>query len=578
MASESFDPSGRGREEAEGGPALEDFFESAGRVHEALVEELRSAQEELACANEELTKTNEEFAARIEGLEGRNAELWHLAGDLSDILRVADIPFVALDSRLRIRRYTPSAGTAFRLSPADIGRPLNDLAPTIDISEWAEVTSVVFEKLRPLVKEVRHCEGRRYILRVRPYTRGDNSIGILLALHGIDMFKVSLTEIHDGYRRVGQFLLRTERELHETRQQTEKLHKLGSAMLDSEDSDSALERLPECIAEIFDVPGAALYEHATGRIFRAGPQAWVIPEDKLRQAAIAGERQMDPVSHLFVLPIRRAGGAPASLGLSAQEVSEDLLNEIAERTAVILARVYAAERAMAAEVARRTDELRSAVLDALMHEIKSPLNALNLSVEALAYRLDPRQRELLAGIKSETDGLNRRIDEAMRTAQIEAGDFSLNQRPTLVNKLISTSLREMGAALADREIETDVREPLPAADCDGAMAAHVLKLLLDNAAKYSPTGSPIKVCAKSDSGTIVFSVVSRGRTLTREERERVFEKYYRGREARSTGAPGTGLGLASAERIVEAHGGAIWVTPEPDGNGFHFSLPAAESV
>jgi two-component system, OmpR family, sensor histidine kinase KdpD len=381
---------------------------------------------------------------------------------------------------------------------------------------------------------------------------------------------------------VGQVASRWRRRETETnayRDRMEKLHKLGNAMLDSEDSESALDRLPACIAEIFAAPGVALYDHAAGRIFRAGPQAHTIPEDELRRAALEGTRHADSGSGVFIAPIRGIRG-PASLGIGAQAFPEELLRDIAERTAVTLARVYAAERTMAAEVARRTDELRSAVLDALMHEIKSPLNALNLAVSALtvAPRHDPRERGMLAAVKHEIDRLNRRIDEALRTAQKEAGEFLLDRHPAFVNRMIRRSLRQMGAVLGNRRIETDFPDTLPPADCDEAMVIHVLKLLLDNAAKYSPPGSPIKVCAIPAHGTVVLSVASRGRPLTEIERQKVFERYYRGREARAAGAPGTGLGLASAKQIVEAHGGAIWVAPEADGNTFQFSLPAVEMV
>jgi signal transduction histidine kinase len=105
----------------------------------------------------------------------------------------------------------------------------------------------------------------------------------------------------------------------------------------------------------------------------------------------------------------------------------------------------------------------------------------------------------------------------------------------------------------------------------------VLKQLLANPLKYSPQDSPLTVSVNFKVAAIIIDVVDRGPGIEDEERERIFEKYYRGRAARS-GASGTGLGLASARSIVRAHGGEIWVTSPPTGGAaFHVSLPAASA-
>ena len=109
------------------------------------------------------------------------------------------------------------------------------------------------------------------------------------------------------------------------------------------------------------------------------------------------------------------------------------------------------------------------------------------------------------------------------------------------------------------------------------MIARVLKQLLSNALKYSPDDSPLTVSAEFTGAAIVIDVVDRGPGVDDEERDRIFEKYYRGRAARS-GTPGTGLGLASARSIVQAHGGEIWVTSPPAGGAaFHVSLPVGNA-
>ena len=126
-----------------------------------------------------------------------------------------------------------------------------------------------------------------------------------------------------------------------------------------------------------------------------------------------------------------------------------------------------------------------------------------------------------------------------------------------------------------RPVEVRVPESLPPAECDQNMIARVLKQLLSNALKYSPDGSPLTISAEFTGAAIVIDVVDRGPGVTDEERERIFEKYYRGKAATSR-VPGTGLGLASARSIVQAHGGEIWVTSPPaGGSAFHVSLPVS---
>lgn len=240
----------------------------------------------------------------------------------------------------------------------------------------------------------------------------------------------------------------------------------------------------------------------------------------------------------------------------------------------------AADKEMAAEVARRTDELKSAVFDALAHEIKSPLAAMNVAVTTLLSNHPgnaAQQKELLDAIQREVSRLNRRIDEVMRTAQIEAGQPVLERRPWNVCEIVSASLTEMELPLQDRPVQTEISDALPLVDCDEVMIKRVLKILLDNAAKYSPAGSPIRVHAGSSSDGVMISVTNAGPALEPVERERVFEKYYRGPQAQASATSGTGLGLWSARCIIEAHGGRIWATGEQGWNAFHFSLPVAES-
>ena len=135
-------------------------------------------------------------------------------------------------------------------------------------------------------------------------------------------------------------------------------------------------------------------------------------------------------------------------------------------------------------------------------------------------------------------------------------------------------VRKVAPGLDGRRIEVSAATELPLCSADPAMFGTVLLQLIDNAFKYSPPGSPVRVGAEAGPEGIVFSVSDRGPGIPVEERERVFEKFYRCPRDRQR-LPGTGMGLTIAREIVQAHGGRIWVETTADGSRFCFSLPQA---
>ena len=366
----------------------------------------------------------------------------------------------------------------------------------------------------------------------------------------------------------------------EHQEETEKLYELVNTLLDTGSSDSGMGDLAPKMVEIFNADGVAIYDKRSEQIVRAGPLANRIPDRVLRDAATHGLETTE--SMLSVTPIRHGSHLAGSIGIHGSGISVPLLTAISARVGMGLARMYAIERSTEAEVARRSEELKAAVLDALAHEIRSPLNSIKMAATTLLSGRsvsDSIRREMLTVIDEEADRMDRFIDESIQLARMEANELSLCCEPQDVSRLIPAAVEGMGALTSQRNIVLRVPDFLPPAKCDWDMILRVLKQLLNNALKYSPEGSELTISASANfSGSaIVIDVVDCGPGVAEDERDRIFEKYYRGRAARRA-TQGTGLGLASAKCIVEAHGGEIWVTSAPSGGAaFHVSLPVSST-
>ncbi len=374
----------------------------------------------------------------------------------------------------------------------------------------------------------------------------------------------------------GELSVRAKRraaEAEEQRREVEKLYALGRALLQGDSFESTARCVVEHLVQALGFEAAMLYHRAEGRIFRAGASAVAISDEELRETANLGCARLDPLSRTALVPIQWEGRTIGSLAVCGAGFSENALLAMAERVAVGLERARALEESGKAEAARKAQELKSTLLDALAHEIKTPLTAIKVAVTSLLSESAEPQRELLAIINEETDRLDELTEEAIQTARLEAGMLRLERGPREVRGAIQSTLKELEARLEQRPVEVALPDSLPPADMDARMIRQVLKLLLDNALKYSPPGSSLAVSSELLDGAIVIRVSNSGAGIPEDEQARIFEKYYRGREKRAD-VPGMGMGLAMARSIVEAHGGSIGVTSRPgQGSVFHISLP-----
>jgi two-component system sensor histidine kinase KdpD len=356
--------------------------------------------------------------------------------------------------------------------------------------------------------------------------------------------------------------------------ETEQLYALSRFILLTNPTQSVGRQAARHIAEIFDCPAVALYDSKSGEIFRGGPEDIAGVEDKLKQVVMLGAKVQEV--DVLVTPIMLGGHAIGSLALKKVDLSDGALHALLNLVAIAMERVRNEEAASRAEAARQNEEFKSTLLDAIAHEFKTPLTSIKAASTSLVSdaTLSAHLRELVTIIDEETDRLSQLVTEAVRMSQIDAGTVRIDRAPLQVAELVERVLDQFRTRTEGREIQVRFDDHLPAVMADRDLMALVLRQLLDNALKYSPPGSPIKITGESKDGRVVLRIHDQGPGIPLRERDRIFEKFYRW-HATSSHIPGTGLGLYIAREITRAHGGDVWVEGEPGaGSDFCVALPA----
>jgi two-component system, OmpR family, sensor histidine kinase KdpD len=363
-------------------------------------------------------------------------------------------------------------------------------------------------------------------------------------------------------------------EAEERRHEVERLYALVQGVMLSRNPRHTIRELVGRVVQIFHVEGAAFYSAAAGEIVRSGPESGPASEHDLKVAAELESPSVDTNRSLVLAPVRLGARPLGGLALVGTPLSKSVVRAIADLIAISMERARALEEAGHAEAVRQSELLKAALLDALAHDIKTPLTSIKAAVTGLlGFPRGDADKELLTIIDEETDRLNQLAAEVIAMARIEAGKLHLERRGVALDELVSGALSELDPAWKGRPLDLEIAPDLPMVDADPEFIQQVLKQLLDNALKYSPEASPITISASRKDARIVIGVADRGPGIEENERARIFDKFYRGRRHRFE-TKGTGMGLPIAKGIVEAHGGKIWVESEPgQGSAFLFSLP-----
>lgn len=372
-------------------------------------------------------------------------------------------------------------------------------------------------------------------------------------------------------------LRRQRDQLLEQRGEAERLNRLSRSLLMSSTGEEMRRVIVNGSTQVFELDHFSFWELLSGEFYRSDLDL-PIPETNLKQADRAEQLQIAG-AEWHVHPLRlgnmRLGGMAYVRRLPIPDRTVELW---ATTVALGLAQVQAQEATTKAAAIRRSEELKSVMIDALAHDLKTPLTSIEAAGDVLsqATRLSARQTsEMVAVIREESRGLRQLVDEAIHLARIDAKRLKLELRHEEPKDLVSAAVHSLGERSGLERIEVRLAPGLPQVVVDSELIVQALKQLIDNALKYGPPQSAVLITGKEADGIVTIAVRDSGPGLTELEQSRVFEKFYRGQHDRSA-IQGTGMGLAITREILEAHGGSVSVRSYPgQGTEFYITLSAA---
>lgn len=347
------------------------------------------------------------------------------------------------------------------------------------------------------------------------------------------------------------------------------------------------------LAHVLRGPVAALIPGPDGALATISPEPAAAAPDP-REAAVArwvfdngrraglGTDTLAGAASLYV-PLQTAQRTLGVLDLRPDETLRplspdhiELIDSVARQTASALERAQLAREGEDARRAVDRERMRSTLLSSVSHDLRTPLAAMMGAASSLLQ--DPpaaaaARRDLELTIFDEAERLNRRITNLLDMTRLESGTLRLRREWQSPEEVVGSALARVEPLLDGRRVETDVPADLPLVPMDASLVEQVLVNLLENAIKYTPIGSTVRVEARPGHGEFLLTVRDDGPGLGPGEEERVFEKFYRG----TAGPRGFGLGLPICRAIAAAHGGRIWAeNVRPHGVAFHFTLPVED--
>jgi len=332
-------------------------------------------------------------------------------------------------------------------------------------------------------------------------------------------------------------------------------------------------QLAELVHEIFALEAVAVFDADLHRVYQAG--IWSVDPEELARNVYYFETSDDDPETGLGRRVVRLGTVPVGSLVMRGETSPLTNNAIASLIAITFDRYRAFANESRIETERRTEQLRSTVLDSLAHAYKTPLTAIRAASTGLGEmgHLSPGQAELVGLIDEQAGVLSELTTRLLTTARLDAGEVAIHRAPVGVGSMVEEVVDSLRDRLASMKVAVELEDEDLTVCCDRQMMVMLLTQYIDNACKYSIFGTAITIRAVRSRAEAIFSVHSFGPAIPFTDRERIFDRYYRS-STYSNRAPGTGIGLSVAKRVAMMHGGYVWVaSDEIEGTTFYAAIP-----
>jgi len=365
------------------------------------------------------------------------------------------------------------------------------------------------------------------------------------------------------------------------RRQVDLLYELASRLLALDPDCNLLEESAVQFRDVFGLETVCLFDALNGEFYYAGNT-----ESSLSEATkLTSEQGLDTdegTNGTALRCLRATGKVIGAVGFKGLRGSELTIGPLAALAAAMLERTRAFQKASHSAAAAQTELFRGAVLDALAHEFKTPLATILTAAGGLreTHPLLQQQSELAELIEAEASRLSGLTSQVLRTGRLNHSDIKPRLERTDISGLVTNMVDQYSRKCCDRRFHL-TKEAAPAeVMADGDLLELAVKQLLDNACKYSPVGSEVRVRIELSPEQATVRVGNTGKAIRGIERTRIFERFYRGTEARNQ-TPGSGLGLYFAHQILCAHGGSMELEDDSitseTGASFRLVLPLAGS-
>jgi two-component system sensor histidine kinase KdpD len=369
-------------------------------------------------------------------------------------------------------------------------------------------------------------------------------------------------------------------EAHQRRHEVERLYRFSRKLLGEGNVIQLMNAIPDYLVDSFEAGAAELFLPQKDKFYRSGYGASQLDQERMKTTFLHDEIGMDEGQSVYYIPVRLGVRPIGSLGISGSELSRQSLEAVSTLVAIAIERARAVEQLGQTEAERQGERLKSALLDSITHDFRTPLTSMKAAVSSLLTGGNTdlaHSRELLTIVDEECDRLNRLVEEAGEMAKLEAGELQLDFEPTPIDEIIQASLAHCKTALAGREVKLQIHPDLPPVRADLERAKEAMVQLIDNANLYSPKDLPITITAELTGDCVATSVADQGPGIDDFDQTMIFDKFYRGKDQRYL-VRGTGMGLPIAKAIIAAHNGTMGVTSQlGHGSVFSFTLPVDRS-